>query len=1666
MIMDTPTDLLDPTFAIPTGAVDSGPGPSAAAITRVGAPDLATGDAVVPALDAPPIQTVQDLNPYATSPEQAFAARVAANMPDRIPTVTPDGKIGGDVSGYAARIKANDPVTAAAIKAAPDAGAALLQTILADRQAEEKIASTPPGQDPLQDLAVYSYASRRGLLPQSPGALTIAGSMIGDLWGAAKGLATTADLAAIGSQLGPVDSPTSAEARSDTGQILGAGFKKAIGDSLQLAGGAGALLERASNHLDAALDDLTPKQVQDLRISTDYQMYKLNTAIAGSQQKTLANLEQLTNLPPDMLADAVNGISQVANPVNYLPIHDAVAAVAGGTRAALGLGTRSLPGVTEGAAIELRKATSVLAGANSAFDAVAMADEASSPELASRVQEAGNAVKAAQTSADTAQAAYDASVASDEAAQAKALQAPLSSQVAGKVAQVVGKALQIPAKGFNAATSFVDNRIESLADGNEAAKTALKAVANKGAAALAGAAADVFSPDEGEHPWLAAMAATLGVESLKVAGTDLNAMGRQLVLGKVALPYFARLAADTSTSEGTRWVAQNFLDPLTPYASPFLDKAAAGLRGAAAATPYGAAFGYVQSGGDPDAAVGGALGITALGFTGGLAGSLTPAYLRDQAALTGEANRQYLLDRWKDNAVATARFQDLSLAQQTELASWVHASPDFTPLFIENPTDRAFARLNNVELPANPDSGVTFKASDGRVYVALNPDDSHPFGPVIAHELRHVMQLTDPALADDVKSTLVGNAENGVTGIFTRRDAAGDPITITNADGTASYDVTDEFKALKANYEARVSAATKQPYTLSNADFALEHDAEESAQTWLQTGSFDQSIRPTVSGILASKFQDAPFLRQILSKFGNAFYLDGEITGPASAFKGIKATADTQKLVRAYTDAWARRSPDAVQPEAPSVDLSAESLAKNPGLLELLDASNELARDPATGRAVGLTIDQKTGKTVVADPKKLFRRAAEVNADNEAMTAAVLKGVEESAGANPANEADSVQKRPDGIVGGRFFTNDQLARIKASGAFNDIQFSQLKNLNDLLRSGKGNFIRSFYQPALGRSGKYASRSGHWVEEVPYGFRVTKADNITIQSIAPDKLARNLESLWSQQRGPARSLWTNTAEMFQDADTYLRDLAAGKPGATSLGEQKRNAINAALGIKGTSRADVNPVYDATPQKSLTSAIVSRRLDRTNRMQPGLRSNAPVFTRKTYELARENFTPGEPHYTPGVDSSSVEGSTVKEEAGPNAPTEDQDRPYEISTRTPSAVSATEDPLASTLTIGPEHVLRDADTKREIASLITKYPGTPAGKETPNARLGRFTDDAVSNLLWLHDLVPQEIRERSKLWYDGGHKLISDMADRFGVPRPTAAAVAAALSPQKDWFMNVDLARRVIETRLALTGTALSSEAAAWYARKFGEKDSEGAARLIDSVGISFEQLNRRQKAIAVRAYDEIHNPRSYPVVNPEGTFGDVVKTNKGADAKIAWGDFGSIGKAISVIEDGSRENISKQLGDEHKVRSFYNNLLLPNDAEHGHVTIDTHAVAAALLRPLAGSDPEVIQNFGGAGAPSSSVNGASGTYGLYAGAYREAAQLRGILPREMQSITWEAVRGLFPAEWKTEANKLKVDAIWKNYKNGTITIDEARTAILDLAGGIKPPSWFGPDARRSS
>lgn len=395
-----------------------------------------------------------------------------------------------------------------------------------------------------------------------------------------------------------------------------------------------------------------------------------------------------------------------------------------------------------------------------------------------------------------------------------------------------------------------------------------------------------------------------------------------------------------------------------------------------------------------------------------------------------------------------------------------------------------------------------------------------------------------------------------------------------------------------------------------------------------------------------------------------------------------------------------------------------------------------------------------------------------------------------------------------------------------------------------------------------------------------------------------------------------------------------------------------------------------------------------------------------------------------------------------------------------------------------------------------------------------------DTQANLMALIELFPPDVREVAKLWYDGANIIANEFAKRSNVSVEKAAGILAVFSPQKDWFMNVTIAERMMEIYtneqaevwnedMSRNYLIRSSEPEQKVNKKTGELEwPKGVVPILDANGdhmvdsdgmLMFEgwsaekreaarkkavenlkqvegkplsALTLEQQAWFIRMREETKYPgREFRTVSPSGEFGGNKVTDKGVPQKMGWGGYDTIRKAISIFNapaDTELQVISEQLGNKHKVRSFYNNIVDPAN-ESGHVTMDTHAVAALLWMPLSGGSREVLQNFGGENTPSDSATGISGLYAAFAEAYRSLAvrQLAAgdgntpYLAREVQSVTWEAVRELFPAKWKSrKTNVDAVRAIWAEYESigpdaDQATVDaalrEAQRKIYKLAHG---------------
>lgn len=482
-------------------------------------------------------------------------------------------------------------------------------------------------------------------------------------------------------------------------------------------------------------------------------------------------------------------------------------------------------------------------------------------------------------------------------------------------------------------------------------------------------------------------------------------------------------------------------------------------------------------------------------------------------------------------------------------------------------------------------------------------------------------------------------------------------------------------------------------------------------------------------------------------------------------------------------------------------------------------------------------------------------------------------------------------------------------------------------------------------------------------------------------------------------------------------------------------------------------------------------------------------------------------GQMPVTPGAAAPADRGAPTPDEVPSQSQSDKR-----ISTRIPSPAQQKKAGIdaheTADLSIDHDSMKRAPEAYAKNASLIKQhYPGfAHLRTDDPDKITEAFINHAKDNLKWTYNKMNDAkgpigpgIVERAKRWYSGANKIAHDLAREFNVQPYQAAAVLAALSPQKDWYQNVHLARKVFEAHQLGNNWTMTPEMQAYsdkYLNQISQptKRKDGTIKEPDHEEIAnlrklqekfrttpMSQLtDPHERAVFARWHDEAHNPRDYKMVTPEGEMGDTsmipakyyTSGKRKGELKeaarprsVSWGSFNEIRKGMEALQNASLPQVSRLMGGNHKVRNFFNNIIAPL---HGHdVTIDTHAIAAALLRPLGGGHMAVGHGLGTSagkgvpGAANTAALGNRGMYGLYAEAYRRAAKDLNITPRELQSVTWEGIRGLFSPEQKRNKKFVEhIDNIWRNKGEFRgLTPDERREKIAEHAGGFKLPSWAG-------
>jgi hypothetical protein len=306
-----------------------------------------------------------------------------------------------------------------------------------------------------------------------------------------------------------------------------------------------------------------------------------------------------------------------------------------------------------------------------------------------------------------------------------------------------------------------------------------------------------------------------------------------------------------------------------------------------------------------------------------------------------------------------------------------------------------------------------------------------------------------------------------------------------------------------------------------------------------------------------------------------------------------------------------------------------------------------------------------------------------------------------------------------------------------------------------------------------------------------------------------------------------------------------------------------------------------------------------------------------------------------------------------------------------------------------------------------------------------INSFKEEVKNNLRALYNNVSEEFREVSRQWYNGANRLAQGISESYGISLEQSAGILAALSPKNNWFNNISAAERVIRAWADHQDTTVTQEMVdrtIAYMERSGEapfakdiravfSDTKGApiSELVEEYKKTNDAKILTQIGITMRIIDQSeYSPIVYSV-SPEGFI-------DGKYGVIGWSGGAALTNAVSMLIDPSIKNISSRLGNGNKVRNFYGNIIDPENAEF--LTADTHAFAAGLMLPASANEAQDFGLFDG---------GMSVEYAIFKDAYTEVAKEFGILPRELQSITWEAVRGSINTDNRTPSMVKEINRI---------------------------------------
>jgi hypothetical protein len=834
---------------------------------------------------------------------------------------------------------------------------------------------------------------------------------------------------------------------------------------------------------------------------------------------------------------------------------------------------------------------------------------------------------------------------------------PYTEQKAKAGAGITNKAIGKTMQGLGKAGEYVGNMTEFLrrAGIEEATtflmRTGLPETAAKGVVfATVGAGLDAT---DGEISFggsgLNALAAYMGPRALASMGRSSAILGKQLSMAESSLPFFKRVGALPADNPKLSEVAVDRTENLvlgdaTSQLKPILtqsrelpglvqgvarglDKSGIGrvlTEGAnlTKATVAGAsipgAFGYM-AGGEEGAAS--AIGASTPFIAAGL-GYGTLLRFSNNSDFIGkqlgdlEYHKQSLTDAERKE------FSKLKKDQQIAISTFSQFFPD------------AVIRVKSM----GKDGPKGAQYVDGQdSIIEINSDHQDPLSVVLSHEVGH--HIERHGLLPNILEELIGNAEKGKAGVFTKIDKkTGKPIIQKDKNGLKYYELNQEFRDLQKAYidkleQTNVSDKARQLYETPE-QFAREIFAEIVAERML-TGKTQKRARQSTTYKLIESLGDrvtgGGFRRKVMHSLGMATKADGSIVrGTGVLGKAFKSSREIENIVKRYEDETIGLSESEIRKQRPvSSDEDLDTVIVSPNdPIDSLQMFNNGGHFK-TNADGSIKINPLTKKPEVFTP-------AQTRQANQALARDLVDAIKAREDSLPEGHITLSETEDGKLVGsGKFIDDSIIDELARTGKYNASQISFLREASRAGKEGLGNQMLLFYYAATGKGGrKYKTLKGGFRDSLVYGITITKDGNVILDTVSIDKMQKNVEYLLKRRGGDIAQAFggsddatvrKNFESMF---DKYLDNHAKGiingdsnpKSGIT---DKQRDFLNAAFGPVSKSQIADNPTLGNLGERraNLLSSYRSRRLDRIGTLNPTGNTRNVVIDR-----LRRNLMPG--------------------------------------------------------------------------------------------------------------------------------------------------------------------------------------------------------------------------------------------------------------------------------------------------------------------------------------------------------------------------------------------------------------------------------------------------------